>query len=106
MIQPETNPEDAKAVATHLRTLSDAELSQAIASPRVLVGSLPGFALDHLRTVAAGASSSLAMSRPDGAMPRYRSRLDSPDEWHLALDPLSKARPGARRNGASPRPHA
>src|SRR5262249_44338216 len=28
-------------VATHRRTLTDAELSHAIASPRVLVGSLP-----------------------------------------------------------------
>ena len=35
MIQPEANPEDANAVATHLRTVSDSELSQAIASPRV-----------------------------------------------------------------------
>jgi hypothetical protein len=55
MIQPEANPEDAKAVATYLRTLSDAELSQAIASPRELVGSFPGFTLDHLRTAAEGA---------------------------------------------------
>jgi|SRR5262245_32935902 len=60
MIQPETNPEDAKAVATHLRTQSDAELSQAIASPRVLVGSLPGFTLDHLRTAAEGTVLQLA----------------------------------------------
>jgi hypothetical protein len=40
MIHSEANPEDAKAVARHLRMLSDAELSQAIASPRVLVGSV------------------------------------------------------------------
>ena len=51
-MQPEANPEDAKAVANHLRALSDADLSQAIASPRVLVGSLSGFTLDHLGTAA------------------------------------------------------
>src|SRR5262245_44552170 len=60
MIQPEANPEDAKAVTTHLRMLSDAELSQAITSPRVLVGSLPGFTLDHLRTAAEVAVVQLA----------------------------------------------
>ena len=60
MIQPEASLEDAKAVATHLRTLSDAELSQLIASPRVLVGSLPGFTLNHLRTAAEAAVVQLA----------------------------------------------
>jgi hypothetical protein len=61
MIQPDANPEDAKAVARHLRMLSDAELSQAIASPLVLVGSLPGFNLDHLRTAAEEAVVQLAL---------------------------------------------
>jgi hypothetical protein len=60
MIQPEANPEDAKAVAAHFRGLSDAELSQAIASPRVLVGSLPGFTQNHLRTAAEGVVVQLA----------------------------------------------
>jgi len=38
MIQPEANPEDSGAVAKHLRTLSDAELSQVIASPCTQLG--------------------------------------------------------------------
>src|SRR5215475_6932149 len=59
-MQPEFNPADAKAVAAHLKMLSDVELSQAIATPRALVGSLPGFTLDHLRTAAETAVIQLA----------------------------------------------
>jgi hypothetical protein len=40
-----------------------AELSQAIASPRVLVGSLRGFTLNHLRTAAEAAIVQLAFFR-------------------------------------------
>jgi hypothetical protein len=49
-MQPEAKPEDAEAVAKYLRALSDAELSQVVASPGVLVDRLPGFTLDQLRT--------------------------------------------------------
>jgi hypothetical protein len=40
--------------------MNDAELSQASASARVLVDSLPGFTLDHLTTAAEAAVVQLA----------------------------------------------
>jgi hypothetical protein len=40
MLAPEVNPDDAKKVASFLRTLSDAELSQGIATPRAPTGAL------------------------------------------------------------------
>lgn len=49
---PEDNPADAGRAATFLKTLSDAELSQAIASPMALVGRLEGFTMNHVRTAA------------------------------------------------------
>jgi hypothetical protein len=52
MLAPEVNPEYAKAVAAFLRTLTDAELSKAIARPHSLVGRLDGFTINHLRTAA------------------------------------------------------
>jgi len=52
MLAPETNPEHAKKIASFLRTLSDAELSQAIATPSALVNRLEGFTMNHLRTAA------------------------------------------------------
>jgi hypothetical protein len=52
MLAPEVNAADATRVATFLRRLSDAELSQAIATPRALVGRLEGFTQHHLRTAA------------------------------------------------------
>lgn len=47
---PEVNPADVGRAAAFLKTLSDAELSQAIASPMALVGRLEGFTTNHLRT--------------------------------------------------------
>src|SRR5437879_5258189 len=52
MFQPEINPEHAISAADFLRSRMDAELSQAIASPRALVDRLPGFTIHHLRTAA------------------------------------------------------
>ncbi len=49
---PEVDPADAGRTAAFLKTLSDAELSQAIASPTALVGRLEGFTMNHLRTAA------------------------------------------------------
>jgi hypothetical protein len=60
MLSPETSPDDAKAVAAFLRTLTDAELSQAIATPQALVDRLEGFTYLHLRTAAEVAVAQLA----------------------------------------------
>jgi hypothetical protein len=72
MLAPEVNPEDAKKVASFLRTLSDAELSQAIATPRALVNRLEGFTMHHLRTAAETAVMQIAkdeqMRRRDGEL--------------------------------------
>lgn len=50
--QPETNPRDASDAAQFLRRLTKEELVQAEASPRALIGRLPGFTVNHLRTAA------------------------------------------------------
>jgi hypothetical protein len=60
MLAPEVNPEHAKKIASFLRTLDDAELSQAIATPRALVNRLEGFTMHHLQTTAETAVIQLA----------------------------------------------
>ncbi len=56
----ENNPEHAKRASEALSTLSGAELSQGVASPRAFIGRVPGFTDLHAVTKAAAILVQLA----------------------------------------------
>jgi hypothetical protein len=85
MLQPESDPEHAERVAAFLRTLSDAKLSQVIATPDALVDGLPGFTHHHLRTLAERVVVQLAKHE------QQRRRDDQTDRRSRRADRIAKA---------------
>jgi hypothetical protein len=60
MFQPEVDTNDAEKAAVYFRGVSDARLSQHIASSSSLLNSLEGFTTNHLNTAAEAAVVQIA----------------------------------------------